>query len=70
MVVFDDHVSRYAEELDKKYDVCEVPLKLATNETLRDFGRLVTDFEKEEVSDVTHLLVHDNYSDWLIREYR
>ena len=70
MVVFDDHVSRYVEELDKKYDVCEVPLKLATNETLRDFGRLVTDFEKEEVSDVTHLLVHDNYSDWLIREYR
>ena len=61
MVVFDDHVSRYAEELDKKYDVCEVPLKLATNETLRDFGRLVTDFEKEEVSEVTHLLVHDYY---------
>ena len=70
MVVFDDHVSRYAEELDKKYDVCEVPLKLATNETLRDFGRLVTDFEKEEVSDVTHFLVHDYYSDWLIRECR
>ena len=70
MVVFDDHVSRYAEDLDKKYDVCEVPLKLATNETLRDFGRLVTDFEKEDVSDVPHLLVHDNYSDWLMHECR
>ena len=49
MVVFGDHVDLYKEELDKKYEVCEVPLRIASDETLRDFGRLVRDFEKEEV---------------------
>ena len=39
----------YSCVLDEQYDQVEVPLYRATESSVREYGRLVEDFEKEEV---------------------
>ena len=46
----------YDDALDSKWKIVDVPLRIATEENFREYGRLVPDLEKEEVSTTSFFL--------------
>ena len=54
------NATSYDDALDSKWKIVDVPLKIATEENFREYGRLVADIEKEEVS--VRLRVEDSSS--------
>ena len=44
------NATSYDDALDSKWKIVDVPLRIATEENFREYGRLVPDLEKEEVS--------------------